>query len=173
MVRLLATEFDDAQIARALNKQGRRTGKGNPFTAHKVAQLRNRNGIAVYPRHRARDPQQGPFTADEAAAKLGVCTSTIHRWLREGILPGSQLAAGAPWHIVLTDEVRNKLAAGEAPAGWVGLTEAAKRLGLPKQQVAYLVKRGKLEAVRVRVGTRQYWKIDVDSASCGKQKQLF
>ena len=61
MVRLLATELDDAQIARVLTKQGRHTGKGNPFSAHKVAQLRNRNGIPVYPRHKARDPkQEGP-----------------------------------------------------------------------------------------------------------------
>ncbi|MFC1482497.1 recombinase family protein [Myxococcota bacterium] len=172
MVRLLATELDDAQIARVLNKQGRRTGKGNPFTAQKVAQLRNRNGIAVFPRHRARDPREGPFTADQAAAELGVCESTIHCWLRDGILPGSQLAPGAPWKIVLTDELRAKLTAGEAPAGWVGLTEAAKRLGLSKQRVAYLVKRGKLEAVRVRTGTRQYWKINVESATCGKQKEL-
>jgi DNA invertase Pin-like site-specific DNA recombinase len=172
MVRLLATEFDDAQIARVLNKQGRRTGKGNPFTAHKVALLRNRNGIAVFPRQKARDPRHGPFTADEVAAELGVCPSTVHRWLREGLLPGQQLAPGAPWQIVLTDALRDKLSAGEAPAGWVGLTEAAKRLGLSKQQVAYLVKREKLPAVRVRVGTRQYWKIDVDSATCGKQTEL-
>lgn len=173
MVRLLATEFDDAQIARVLNKQGLRTGHGNPFTAHRVAMIRNRNGIAVFPRHRPRDPREGPFTADQAAAELGVCPSTIRRWLDEGILPGKQLAPGAPWQIVLTDQLRKKLTAGEAPFGWVGLTEAAKRLGLSKQRVAYLVKRGKLNAVRVQVGTRQYWKIDIESASCGKQKELF
>jgi DNA invertase Pin-like site-specific DNA recombinase len=173
MVRLLAKEFDDAQISRVLNKQGRRTGQGNPFTAHKVAVLRNRNGISVYPRHRARDPREGPFTADQAAAELGVSSSTILQWLREGILPGNQLAPGAPWQIVLTEELRNKLTAGQTPEGWVGLTEAARRLGLPKQRVAYLVKRGKLKAVRVRVGTRQYWKIDIESATCGKQKEMF
>lgn len=172
MVRLLATELDDAQIARALNNQGRKTGKGNSFSAQKVAQLRNRNDISVYPRHKPRDPREGPFSADEAAAELGVCSSTIQRWLRDGILPGQQLAPGAPWRIVLTDAIRKKLTAGEAPEGWVGLTEAAKRLGLSKQQVAYLVKREKLPAVRVRVGTRQYWKIDVDSATCGKQTEM-
>jgi DNA invertase Pin-like site-specific DNA recombinase/uncharacterized protein YndB with AHSA1/START domain len=173
MVRTLAAEFDDAQIARVLNKQGRRTGHGNPFTAHKVAQLRNRNGIAVHPVERASDPKEGPFTADEAAAQLGVCSSTVLRWLREGILPGQQLAPAAPWKIVLTEELRKKLTASDAPVGWVGLTEAAKQLGLPKQQVAYLVKRGKLTATRVKFGTRQYWKIDVSSASCGTQSKLF
>ncbi|MFQ5381969.1 MAG: recombinase family protein [Dehalococcoidia bacterium] len=173
MVRKLATEFDDAQIARALNRQGRRTGRGNPFTAMKVAKLRNSNDIPVHPRARATDSSEGPFTADEAAAELGVCSSTIHRWLRDGLLPGSQLAPGAPWRIVLTDEVRQKLAGGEAPPGWVGLTEAAKQLGMSKQRLAYLVKRGKLPAVRVKVGTRQYWKIDVNTVDCGRQGRIF
>ena len=121
----------------------------------------------------SKDPKQGPFTADQAAAELGVASETIHRWLREGILPGRQCAAGAPWRIVLTDELRKKLTGGEAPAGWVGLTEAAKQLGLPKQNVAYLVKRGKLPAVRVKVGTRTYWKIDVNAATCGTQSKMF
>lgn len=173
MVRRLAAEFDDAQIARILCKQRRRTGFGNTFTAVRVAQLRNKNDIAVHPYKRARDPKEGPFTADEAAAELGVCSSTIHSWLREGILPGRQLATGAPWCIVLTDELRRKLTGGEAPPGWVGLTDAAKWLGLPKQQVAYMVKRGKLDAVRVKVGARRCWRIDVNAASCGKQPGLF
>lgn len=173
MVRTLATEFDDAQIARVLSRQGRRTGKGNPFTAHKVAMLRNRNGIPVHPQRRARDPKEGPFTADQAAAELGVSSKTIQRWLREGILPGRQIAAGAPWRIVLTSELREKLTGGETPPGFVGLTEAAKQLGMSKQQVAYLVKRGKLPAVRVKAGSRHYWKIDVKSATCGTQRKFF
>jgi len=174
MVRKLATEFDDAQIARILAKQGRRTGKGNPFSAHKVATLRNRNAIPVLAnRRRAENPKEGPFNADEAAAELGVCATTIHRWLREGVLPGRQLAPGAPWRIVLTDELREKLTGTAAPEGWVGLTEAARRLGMSKQQVDYMVKSGKLNAVRVAVGARQCWKIDVNSATCSKQPELF
>jgi hypothetical protein len=54
--------------------------------------------------------------------------STIHRWLREGIIAGSQLTPGAPWKILLTDEVRRKLSGGDAPESWVSLSEAARRL---------------------------------------------
>ena len=32
LVRRLAREFDDSQIARILNRQGRRTARDNPFT---------------------------------------------------------------------------------------------------------------------------------------------
>ena len=98
---------------------------------------------------------------------------TIHRWLREGILAGEQATPGAPWRIVLTDMIRQRLAGGEAPLGWVGLTEAAARLGLSKSHVAYLVKTGKLPAMHTTVRKRRCWRIDVSSATCGRQPALF
>jgi len=99
--------------------------------------------------------------------------STVHRWLREGVLAGEQLTAGSPWRIVLTAEVRQRLAGGAAPKDWVGLSEAAKRLGLSKSHVAYLVKTGKLSAVHTTVGGRRCWRIDISSATCGNQPGLF
>jgi hypothetical protein len=172
LVRKLAVEFDDAQIARILNKQGRRTGFDNPFTMTNVRSLRGHHRIPACSTRKAQDPRQGPFTADEAAGELGVCMSTIHRWLREGVLAGEQATPGAPWRIVLNDEVRQRLAGGDAPAGWVGLTEAARRLGLSKSRVAYLVKAGKLPAVHVTVGKRRCWRIDVSTTIYGAQADL-
>jgi hypothetical protein len=40
LVRRLAEHYPDKQIAAILARQGRRTGAGNPFTAHRVAGLR-------------------------------------------------------------------------------------------------------------------------------------
>lgn len=62
---------------------------------------------------------------------------TVQRWLREGLLAGEQSVPGAHWRIVLSEEVRRRLSGGDAPAGWVGLTEAARRLGLGKSHVVY------------------------------------
>jgi excisionase family DNA binding protein len=173
LVRKLARELDDAQIARILNKQGRRSGRGNPFTQQSVASLRGKHRIPKCPKAMAKDPSDGPFTADEAARELGVTMSTVHRWLREGILAGEQLTPGAPWRILLTAEVRQRLSGGGAPEGWVGLSEAARRLGLSKSHVAYLVKTGKLNAVQTTMGKRRCWRIDVDSAGCARQAGLF
>lgn len=106
LVRKLAREFDDAQIARILNKQGRRSGLGNPFTQQSVTSLRGKHRISKCGKKIARDTLEDPFTADEAAHELGVTMSTVHRWLREGVLAGEQLTPGAPWRIVLTEEVR-------------------------------------------------------------------
>lgn len=172
LVGTLAQEFDDAQIARILNKQGRRSGRGIAFTVSAVTSLRGKNRIAKCAKKVVTDPQHGPFTAEQAAHELGVTMSTVHRWLRDGVLAGEQLTAGAPWRIVLTDDVRKRLRGGEAPAGWVGLTEAARRLSVSKSQVAYWVKSDKLTAVRVTVGKRRCWRIDVESATCGKQTDI-
>jgi len=153
--------------------KGRRSGRGLAFTASAVMSLRGKNRIPKCAKQLVADPHHGPFNAEEAARELGVTMSTVHRWLRDGVLAGEQLTAGAPWRIVLTDEVRERLAGSEAPEGWVSLTEAARRLGVSKSQVAYWVKSGKLAAVRVTVGRRRCWRIGVDSATCGKQTDIF
>jgi excisionase family DNA binding protein len=173
LVRQLAKEFDDAQIARILNKQGRRTGFGNPFTQLKVHSLRGHHQIPQCPIQRPQDPNEGPFTADEAAAELGVVMSTIHRWLRQGVLAGVQATPGAPWRILLTEEVRRRLRGGDAPPGWVSLGEAARRLGLSKSHVAYLAKTGRLEAMQTVVRGQRRWRINVDAATCGRQAEMF
>jgi len=173
LVRQLAKEFDDAQIARILNKQGRRTGFGNPYTQSNVLSMRGRHKIPKCPKKLVKDPKEGPFTADEAAVELGVCMSTIHRWLREGILAGEQATPGAPWRILLSDEVRRKLSGGDAPEGWVSVGEAARRLGLSRSHVSYLVKTGKLEAMQTIVRKARRWRINVESATCGRQSELF
>ena len=173
LVQRLAREFDDAQIARILNRQGRRSGRGLAFTKEAVTSLRGKHRIPAAPKPPPGDEREGPFTLDEAADALGVTAATVRRWLRDGLLAGQQAVPGAPWRIVLTDEIRRRLRGGEAPAGWVGLSEAARRLGLGKSHVAYLVNRGKLPAVRTKVGNRPCWRIDVSSATCGPQHGLF
>lgn len=172
LVRKLAVEFDDTQIARILNRQRRRSGLDKAFTKSSVMSLRGHHQIPVCTRKRATDAREGPFTADEAARELGVSYHTVHRWLRDGILSGEQLTPGAPWRIVLTEEIRKRLAGDARPNGWVGLSEAARRLGLAKSHVAHLVNTGKLPAVRATVGKRQCWIIDVSSATCGRQQDF-
>ena len=173
LVRQLAQEFDDAQIARILNKQGRRTGLGNPFTQANVLSLRGRHQIPKCSTQKAKDLKDGPFTADESAAQLGVTNSTIHRWLREGILAGRQMTPGAPWQIMLTDEVRRKLSGGDAPEGWLSLSQTARRLGLSKSHVIYLISTGRVEAMQVSYRARRCWRINPDSATCGLQEEMF
>ena len=47
------------------------------------------------------------------------------------------------------------------------------RIVLSTSHVVYLVKTGKLKAMRTKDGPRQCWKIDVSSSDCARQVQMF
>ena len=171
LIRRLAGEgFDDTQIARVLSRSGTRTATGLTFTKRRVQSTRVSHDI---PCGATRSPSGEPvYTAEDAARELGVSGRTIHEWLRAGLLRGQQAMPGAPWRVVLDSETRRKLGGQDAPEGWVGLDEAARRLGVSKQTIATWVKTGKLQAVRVACGRRTAWRICVDSTGLEKQTSL-
>lgn len=171
LVHALARDggFDDTQIARVLIKKNLRTATGLPFTKRRVQSVRAQYEI---PQGRGCATDEPRYTAEQAAEELGVSSQTIHSWLREGLLAGDQITPGAPWSIALDEATRRRLAGRIAPAGWVGLAEAAHQLGVSKQTVSTWVKSGKLEAVRVARGRRKGWRINVSSTTCGAQSSL-
>ena len=168
--RLAAEKLDDTQIARVLSRRGLRTATGLTFTKLRVQSIRACHHILSGATRPASD--EPLYTAEKAARELGVSSQTIHQWLRAGLIRGQQPMAGAPWRIVLDDETRRKLAGADAPEGWVGLDQAARRLGVSKQTVATWVKTGKLNAVRVASGRRTAWRICVNSTGLEKQTSL-
>jgi excisionase family DNA binding protein len=163
LIRRLARHHTDRQIAAILSKQGRRTGTGLPFTEPRVRYVRHAAGIPAAP---PPDPDSEVVAIAEAAARLGVSTSTIRRWLREGLLPAEQSTPHAPWRIRLTDEVRARFVP-DVPAGFVPLDEAAKRLGVARQTVLHKVQRGELRAVQVTQGRRKGLRIQVSGDGAG------
>ena len=165
LVRQLAERHPDRQIAAILARQGRLTGAGNPFTAHRVAGLRAHHKIPAAPVRPARDDGE-VVTIAKAAAELGVSTATVHRWLREGFIVGEQLTPGAPWQIRLTDELRQRVCA-HAPDGWLPLADAAKAFGVARQTVLHKVQRGQLAAIYVHRGKRKGLRIQVKPDHAG------
>ena len=165
LVRQLAERYPDKQIAAILARQGRRTGAGNQFTAHRVAGLRAHHKIPAAPvRATAHDADM--ITVAKAASELGVSTATVHRWLREGFITGEQITPGAPWQIRLTDELRSRVRE-DAPDGWLPLSQAAKALGVARQTVLHKVQRNELAAVYVHNGKRKGLRIQVKPTETG------
>jgi DNA invertase Pin-like site-specific DNA recombinase len=165
LVRRLAEQYPDKQIAAILARQGRRTGAGNKFTAHNVHGLRTYHKIPAAPvRATAHDGEM--VTIAKAADALGVSTATVHRWLREGFITGEQITPGAPWQIQLTDELRERVCE-HAPDGWLPLTKAANALGVARQTVLHKVQRGELAAVYVHNGKRKGLRIQVKHDQTG------
>ena len=98
----------DREIANILNAEGIMSARGVPFQSNNVHLLRKRfgirtakiNGVESNPR---RWPD-GTYSVHGAAAALGITTQTVFKWLRQGHLPGTQLAAGQPWKITISQE---------------------------------------------------------------------
>ena len=155
----LACHYDDATIAGILNRQGRRTARGERFTANRVGNLRRYRKIA---RHkRSKNKCEGDLvTITKAAEILGVAPSTVHRWLGDGFIAGEQPTFGAPWRIIMNDELRSRFVE-EPPAGFVVMQEATRILGVSRQTVLQRVKQGKLEAVHICRGRRKGLRINV------------
>jgi DNA invertase Pin-like site-specific DNA recombinase len=166
LVRRLAKDYPDHQIAGILARQGRLTGAGKPFTAHRVRSLRNHHKIPPATIRTPPPPGTERVTVAEAARELGVSTATVHRWLREGFIVGEQMTRNAPWQIHITPELRARVCQ-HAPEGWLPLTEAANALGLARQTVLHKVQRGELPAIYAQHGKRKGLRIQVKPHQAG------
>ena len=93
LVRRLAVHYPDALIAGILNRQGRKTARGERFTAGHVGNLRRYRKIPCF-KPPAEPPQGEPVTIREAAEILDIAPSTLHRWLNDGFIAGEQLTPG-------------------------------------------------------------------------------
>jgi transposase len=165
-VRRLAEHYDDATIARMLARLGIATATGLPFTRDRVGSLRRSYGIPA-------PPEAAESTTDEvevvsvaeAEKLLGTSRATLYRWLAGGFITGEQRGGpSGPWRIRVDHELRAKIAP-EVPTAWVGLDEAARRLGVARQTVLDRVQRGELNAVHVNRGQRKGLAIDITPAA--------
>jgi DNA invertase Pin-like site-specific DNA recombinase len=95
--RMAERGYGDDEIARVLNKLGRRTGKDNRWNQHRVEACRRSRGL----KRGKRDPDI--LTHAEAAKHCGVSNTTIRRLVEHGVLKMEQVAPWAPWEIRRAD----------------------------------------------------------------------
>ena len=95
----------DKEIAAILNDEGFRTTKGGRFNGEIIWLLRQRWGLPSVKPHGLCPLQwaDGTYSVEGVAEKLGVHTSTVYKWLRQGKMSGHQLGQGLPWKIPLSE----------------------------------------------------------------------
>jgi DNA invertase Pin-like site-specific DNA recombinase len=167
LLRRLAVHHSDSIIAGVLNRQGRKTARGESFTANRVNSLRSHWNIPRY-QPPAQPPDGELLTVEAAANQLRVAPSTLLRWLNDGFIGGEQVTPGAPWRIRMTQELKN-LIVPEVPPGYVTMPEAMRLLGVSRQTIMQRVKRGELSVVHVSCGKHKGLRIRV----LDNQPQLF
>ena len=97
IVKELARLMPDRSIASFLNRAGKWTGKGNPWTEARVRGFRTYRRIAVY--REGERQERNELTLQEAAERLGVSKMTVLRQIQLGTIPARQACKGAPWVI--------------------------------------------------------------------------
>ena len=96
VVRELGGRWPDRELAVTMNRMRCKTPDGLTWTTVRVAELRDRLGMPAFD---AAAERPRTISADAAAHRLGICVGSVHRLIREGILPATQLMPSAPWQI--------------------------------------------------------------------------
>src|SRR4051795_12874147 len=95
VVRKLGGRWPDRELAVTMNRMRCKSADGESWTTVRVRELRGRLGGAAFAPAEAGET----ISADAAASRLGICISSVHRLIREGILPATQLMPSAPWKV--------------------------------------------------------------------------
>jgi hypothetical protein len=95
VIRKLGGQWSDRDLAVTMNRMRCKTTDGETWTTVRVRHLRERLGVAGF------DPEEeaGTISVDATAHQLGICVSSVHRLIREGVLPATQLMPSAPWQV--------------------------------------------------------------------------
>jgi DNA invertase Pin-like site-specific DNA recombinase len=96
VMRKLGGRWPDRQLAVTMNRMRCKSADGKSWTAVRVRELRERLGIAEFDPEAARSET---VSVDETARRLQICIGSVHRLIREGILPAKQAMHSAPWEI--------------------------------------------------------------------------
>jgi excisionase family DNA binding protein len=113
LVARLARERTDAEIADALNAEGRTTGTGRAFDIEAVRWLRFTHRIRSRPLL-----APGELTVEQVAAHLGVTASAVYYWIEHGQLAARRTPAGrlcVPFSPEVDGACRQRMATSRHP----------------------------------------------------------
>jgi hypothetical protein len=99
IVRQMASNYADEEIALTLNRMALRTGAGNTWNETRVRSLRQYLKLPVC----RVEQRAGRLNLLRAAEQLGVSPSIVRRLIERRLLPATQIVSGAPWQIDAKD----------------------------------------------------------------------
>jgi len=100
IIRKMAPRYADSEIARVLNRMGRKTATGMRWNESRVQSTRGKHGIAGHTT-KVEDPEV--LTLGHSAKFLGVSETTVKNLVASGELKKAQVVPWAPWEIKKAD----------------------------------------------------------------------
>jgi hypothetical protein len=105
LVRQMAGNYTDEEIALTLNRIGLKTGAGNTWNEVRVRSLRQHLNLPVC----SAEQQKSRLNLQQAAEQLDVSVTVVRRLIERKIIPATQIVSGAPWQIDAKDISVNKV----------------------------------------------------------------
>jgi DNA invertase Pin-like site-specific DNA recombinase len=103
-VRDLGKSLPNEEIAHCLNREGRVSALGKPFTGSMIQWIRYRYRIPRATLVRAEE-----LTVHQVAERFGVSTHVVYYWIDHGVIQARRLNAGMPYWITLNESDEQKL----------------------------------------------------------------
>lgn len=96
VMRKLGGQWPDRELAVTMNRMRCKSADGETWTTVRVRELRERLGISAFIPD---DSTRKTISVDETAHRLKICVGSVHRLIRSGALPATQLMHSAPWQV--------------------------------------------------------------------------
>jgi DNA invertase Pin-like site-specific DNA recombinase len=103
-VRDLARSLPNGEIADRLNREGRASALGKPFTGSMIQWIRYRYQI---PKATLVRPEE--LTVQQVAERFGVSPNVVYYWIDRSVIQARRLNAGCPYWITLNETDEKKL----------------------------------------------------------------
>lgn len=103
-VRELAQNLPDTEIAAQLNREGRISAKGKPYTKAIIRWIRWCHHVPPATFKHAEE-----LTVQEVAKRFGVSIEVVYGWIRRRFITARQLSGGKPYWITLNSEDEQRL----------------------------------------------------------------
>ena len=96
VMRKLGGQWPDRELAVTMNRMRCKSADGETWTTVRVRELRERLGISAF---NPDESTHNTISVDETAHRLKICVGSVHRLIRSGALPATQLMPSAPWQV--------------------------------------------------------------------------
>jgi excisionase family DNA binding protein len=100
IVRQMAADYPDEEIALTLNRLGLKTGVGNTWNEVRIRSLRSHLGL---PACKPTERNRAWLNLQQAAKRLSVSATVVRRLIAHKVISATQIVPGAPWQIAAED----------------------------------------------------------------------